>query len=67
MVEGQEQLRGELGLVAERLDGLERSQAKLEAGTRAAVVGLERRPRAPLYAALAAVLIALAALAIVLF
>ena len=51
MVEGQEQLRAELGLVAERLEGL------------------ERRPvpsRAPLYAAVAAIVLAAAALAITL-
>jgi SpoVK/Ycf46/Vps4 family AAA+-type ATPase len=32
MAEGQEQIRGELGLVAERLDALERSQVELVAG-----------------------------------
>ena len=51
MVEGQEQLRAELGLVAERLERL------------------ERRPvpsRAPLYAAVAAIVLAAAALAITL-
>ncbi|MBA3316993.1 MAG: 26S protease regulatory subunit [Gemmatimonadales bacterium] len=65
MVEGQEQLRAELGLVAERLEGLERSQAQLQAGTKAAAVELERRPppsRVPLYAAVAAILLAGAAL-----
>jgi hypothetical protein len=69
MVEGQEQLRAELGLVAERLEGLERNQARLEAGTKAAVVELERRPaapRTPLYAAIAAIVLAASALAIVL-
>jgi hypothetical protein len=68
-VEGQERLRAELGLVAERLEGLERNQARLEAGTKAAVVELERRPaapRAPLYAAIAALLLAAAALGIAL-
>ena len=55
MVEGQEQLRAELGLVAERLEGLERNQARLEAGTKAAVVELDRVPagRAPKDAAIA--------------
>jgi hypothetical protein len=69
MVEGQEQLRGELGLAAERLEGLERNQARLEAGTKAAVVELERRAaaaRAALYAGIAAVVLAAAALAIAL-
>ena len=70
MVEGQEQLRAELGLVAERLEELERNQARLEAGTKAAVVELERRPGispVPLYAAVAAVVLAAAALAVVMF
>jgi hypothetical protein len=69
MMEGQEQLRGELGLMAERLAGLERNQARLVAGAQAAVVELERRPtpsRVPLYAALAAILLAAVALAIAL-
>ncbi|MGH7580397.1 MAG: hypothetical protein ACREM9_09525 [Gemmatimonadales bacterium] len=69
MVEGQEQLRAELGLVAERLEGLERGQATIEAETRAAIVELGRRPaasRAPLYAAVTAVLLAAAALVSVL-
>jgi hypothetical protein len=69
MMEGQEQLRGELGLVVERLDQLERNQARLEAGTKAAVVELERRPapsKAPLYAAVTAMLLAAATLAVVL-
>jgi len=69
MMEGQEQLRAELGLVAERLEALERNQARLEAGTKAAVVELERRPpssRMPLYAAIAAIVLAASALAIAL-
>jgi SpoVK/Ycf46/Vps4 family AAA+-type ATPase len=69
MVEGQEQLRAELGLVAERLEGLERNQARLEAGTKAAVIELERRPaasRTPLYAAIAAIVLAAATLVITL-
>jgi SpoVK/Ycf46/Vps4 family AAA+-type ATPase len=69
MMEGQEQLRGELGLVVERLDQLERNQARLEAGTKAAVVERERRPapsKAPLYAAVTAMLLAAATLAVVL-
>jgi SpoVK/Ycf46/Vps4 family AAA+-type ATPase len=66
MAEGQEQLRGELGLVAERLEGLERSQSRLEAGTKAE---LERRPgpsRVPLYLSGAAVVLAAAALVLTL-
>jgi hypothetical protein len=46
---------------------LERSQARLEAGTKAAVVELERRPapsRIPLYAAVAAIVLAAAALVV---
>ncbi len=69
IVEGQEQLRAELGLVAERLEGLERNQAGLEAGTKAAVTELERRPepsRVPLYLSVAAVVVALVALAVAL-
>jgi SpoVK/Ycf46/Vps4 family AAA+-type ATPase len=67
MLEGQEQLRAELGLVAERLAGLEENQARLEAGTKGAVVELERRSapsRLPLYVAIAAILLAAAALMI---
>jgi SpoVK/Ycf46/Vps4 family AAA+-type ATPase len=66
MVEGQEQLRAELGLVAERLEGLERNQARLEAGTKTAVVELQRpgSSRVPLYAAVAAVVLAAAAFVI---
>jgi SpoVK/Ycf46/Vps4 family AAA+-type ATPase len=66
MAEGQEQLRGELGLVAERLDSLERGLAKLDSGTKTALVELERRPapsRAPLWTAVAALVLAAAALA----
>ncbi len=66
MVEGQEALRGELGLVAERIAGLEREQATLAAGARAAVAELERRPpasRLPLYLSFAAVAFGAAALA----
>ena len=37
MVEGQEQLRGELGLVAERLERLERNLSRVDAGAKAAV------------------------------
>jgi SpoVK/Ycf46/Vps4 family AAA+-type ATPase len=67
MMEGQEQLRGELGLVAERLEGLEQNQARLEAGAKAAVGELERRgapARVPLYAAVTAILLAAVALVI---
>jgi hypothetical protein len=71
MAEGQEQLRAELGLVAERLDALERSWTRLEAGTKAAITEWERRlarapSRATTYAAVAALLLALVALALAL-
>jgi type VI protein secretion system component VasF len=65
MAEGQEQLRAEMGLVAERLDQLERRQA----AAKAAVVENERRPassRAPLWIAVAAAVLAAAALVLVL-
>ena len=64
MAEGQEQLRAELGLVAERLEALERGQTRLETGAGAAAAELERRPgpsRAPLYVAVAAAVLAAAA------
>jgi hypothetical protein len=64
MAEGQEQLRAELGLVAERLESLERSQGRLEAGAKAAVVELERRPapsRVAIYLSIAAATLAVAA------
>jgi SpoVK/Ycf46/Vps4 family AAA+-type ATPase len=69
MAEGQEQLRGELGLVAERLDRLERTQSNSEANTKAAVAELTRRPppsRFPLYASIGAAALAAAALAVAL-
>jgi len=69
MAEGQEQVRAELGLVAERLEHLEERQAQLETGAKAAVVELERRPplsRAPLWLSIAAALLAAAALLVVL-
>ena len=59
MVEGQEQLRGELGLVAERLEGLERKQALAERPVIAAAPS-----RVPLYVAIAAVLLGVAALVV---
>ena len=52
--------------MAERLAGLEREQATLAAGARAAVAELERRPpasRLPLYLSFAAVAFGAAALA----
>jgi hypothetical protein len=56
MAEGQEQLRAELGLVAERLDALER-------GAKAAPVEPRPEPtRAPLWIALAALVLAAGAL-----
>jgi hypothetical protein len=64
MMEGQDQLRGELGLVAEKLERLESGQAK----AREALVQLERREpsRMPVYVAIgvavAALLLAGAAL-----
>jgi hypothetical protein len=65
MAEGQEQLRAELGLVAERLEALDARQAGL---SEAHAEVLERlrtpvtAPRAPLYLAAAALVAALAAL-----
>jgi hypothetical protein len=67
MAEGQEQLRGELGLVAERLDALERSQSKLAGESRTALAELDRRPgpsRTPLHLSVAAVVLAAAALVV---
>ncbi|MGH7513016.1 MAG: ATP-binding protein [Gemmatimonadales bacterium] len=79
MSEGQEALRGELALLGERLDALERRQSSslqkleqrqgdalkaLNESTEAAAARLERRTRLVSYAAIAAVV--LAALAIVL-
>jgi SpoVK/Ycf46/Vps4 family AAA+-type ATPase len=64
MMEGQDQLRGELGLVAEKLERLESGQAK----AREALLQLERREpsRVPVYVAIgvavAALLLAVAAL-----
>ena len=65
MAEGQEQLRAEMGLVAERLDQLEQGQT----AAKAAIVEQERRPassRAPLWIAVAAAVLAAAALVLVL-
>ncbi|HUF36518.1 MAG TPA: ATP-binding protein [Gemmatimonadales bacterium] len=45
MAEGQEQLRAELGLVAERLDALERGQGDLAARGKAALEAATARPR----------------------
>jgi hypothetical protein len=60
MVEGQEQLRAELGLVAERLDALER-------GAKAVVVERPAEPsRLPLWGAIAAIVLAAVALAVAL-
>jgi hypothetical protein len=62
MAEGQEQLRAEMGLVAERLE-------QLETGARVALAAVERRPgpsRAPLWVAGAALVLAAAALAVTL-
>jgi SpoVK/Ycf46/Vps4 family AAA+-type ATPase len=62
MAEGQEQLRAELGLMAERLE-------QVETGARVALAELERRPspsRAPLWLAVAAAVLAAGALAIAL-
>jgi hypothetical protein len=68
MAEGQEQLRAELGLVAERLEQLEQGQARLEAA-QAAPVAPERRSgssRAPLWVAIVAAVLAAGALAVTL-
>ncbi len=68
MAQGQEQLQGELALVAERLEGLDNRQAGL---SKAHAELLERLrapavPRAPFYLAVAALAVAVAALVIVL-
>ena len=61
MAEGQEQLRAELGLVAERLDALER-------GAKAVVVDRPAEPsRLPLWAAIAAIVLAAGALVVAIF
>ena len=68
LAEGQEQLRAELGLLAERLEQLEQAQARLQAGTGTALVELERRSapsRVPLWTAIAALALAAAALVLV--
>ena len=64
MAEGQEQLRAELGLVAERLEGLDARQGGL---SQAHAELLERlrapsAPRAPVYLGAAALVAAIAAL-----
>ncbi|HEU4952959.1 MAG TPA: AAA family ATPase, partial [Gemmatimonadales bacterium] len=65
MAEGQEQLRAELGIVAERLDALDERQAGL---SKAQAQVLERlrspaaAPRAPIYLGAAALIAAIAAL-----
>jgi len=51
IVEGQEQLRGELGLVAERLDGLERAHQSHTSRQEAGSAELERRQTQALEAA----------------
>ena len=63
MAEGQEQLRAELGLVAERLERLDARQAGLSQAHAELLAGL-RAPaadRAPIYVAVAALLVAAAA------
>jgi SpoVK/Ycf46/Vps4 family AAA+-type ATPase len=65
MVEGQEQLRGELGLVAERLDALDARQAGLSTSQAEVLARLRApaaAPRAPMYLAAAALVVAAAAL-----
>jgi SpoVK/Ycf46/Vps4 family AAA+-type ATPase len=65
MAEGQEQLRAELGLVAERMEALEQGQAALAKRQEMAVAEPEPRPgpqRLPLLAALGALAVAIAAL-----
>jgi SpoVK/Ycf46/Vps4 family AAA+-type ATPase len=69
MAEGQEELRGELGLLAERLDRVERGQSGLESGTKEAVKGLEERLKptpVPLYLGIGATVLAAAALLVAL-
>jgi SpoVK/Ycf46/Vps4 family AAA+-type ATPase len=70
MAEGQEQLRAELGLVAERLEALDARQAGLSEG-HAEVLERLRAPvavpsRAPLYLAVGALVLAAAALVVAL-
>jgi len=74
MAEGQEQLRAELGLVAERLDALERGQADMVARGRAelerirvaALAAAAARSKGPLVMAVAAAVLAATALAVAL-
>ena len=66
---GQEQLRAEMGLVAERLEQLEQAQSRLETGAREALLELGQRPspsRAPLWIAIIAIVVALGAMAVAL-
>jgi SpoVK/Ycf46/Vps4 family AAA+-type ATPase len=68
MAEGQEQLRAELGLVAERLESVERNQARLETGTKTLMGELERQPapsRLPVYLSVAALVVAAVAAVLV--
>ena len=67
MAEGQEQLRGELGLVAERLELLERNLSRVDAGAKAAVTQMEQvrgASRAMLLAAIGAAVLAAGALVV---
>jgi SpoVK/Ycf46/Vps4 family AAA+-type ATPase len=71
MAEAQEQVRGELGLVAERLDALERGQAtagKEIERRQAELLELVKapQPRGPMFAAIAALAVAAAALVVAL-
>jgi SpoVK/Ycf46/Vps4 family AAA+-type ATPase len=59
--EGQDQLRAELGLIAERLDTLERSREESRARREADVTARRRRARIPLYVSVVAFLAAVAA------
>jgi SpoVK/Ycf46/Vps4 family AAA+-type ATPase len=68
MTEGQEQLRAELGLVAERLDGLDARQAGLSEAHAQLLERLSAPPRAPnrtpVYLGVAALVTAIAALVV---
>jgi SpoVK/Ycf46/Vps4 family AAA+-type ATPase len=62
--EAQDQIRGELGLVAERLDILERSREESRMRREVEIAARRRRVRIPLYVSVAAFLAAVAALAV---
>ncbi len=61
MSEGQDQLRGEIALVAERLENLERAREQSRVRRDAELAERRRRARVPLYISLIAVVLAAAA------